>query len=578
MTQRTVTPATPYLAPARRHLHLPLPRLHRSCLLVAAAWTCGVAMAQTVPPQLPPGAEPGRELPRPVMPQPSAAVPRIEVPQSASSQAPTGAQDLRFTLKALAIEGVTAFPPDALRALYAGLLDREVSVAEVFAVANAIELRYRQAGYVTSRVIVPQQTVDNGRFRIVVVEGFVSDVVYQGDIGPARAAVERLLTGLRGVKPIGLAEIERRLLLANDLPGLTVRGTLEPSTSELGGSVLVVRSERRATDGHATLDNRASPYLGSGQLQVSQAWNAVGERADRFSLSARTSLPTGRSIGIGAGYDALIGANGAMFNLALSHGRSNPRRELEPLDVKSRVTSALGTVTLPAIRSRDENLRVFGQVEVRDVETDLTGVQFTRDNLRIARAGLSYDRSDAWDGITTVRGQLHQGLSSSRNRSPLASRANGRNDFTKLTLDITRLQQLTPRLSAVVSATSQFSRSPLLASEELGLGGSSFGRAFDEGEMASDNGVAATLELRYVPDVQALPMQLYGYVDGGRVWAAKGGNVPSPARMTSAGGGVRARLSEQFFATVEVAKPLNTVVRTEGNKHPRAFVSLTAQF
>ena len=587
MTQPTAPHSAPQFAWSTRTTRSTpsrLPRLHRTCLLVAAAWACGMAnlaTAQTLPAQLPSGAEPGRETPRPVMPQSSTAVPRIEVPQSPSAQAPAGAQEARFTLKTLDIEGATAFPADDLRQLYAGLLGREVSVAEVFEVANAIELKYRNAGYVTSRVIVPQQAVEDGRFRLVVVEGFVSDVRYEGDIGPARAAVERLINGLRGVKPIGVAQIERSLLLANDLAGLTVRGTLEPAPNARGGSVLIVRTERRATDGQVTLDNRASPYLGRGQLQVSHAWNAVGERADRITLNARTSVPTGRSIGIGAGYDALIAANGTMLNLTLSHARSNPRRELEPLDVKSRVTSALGTVTVPLIRSREENLRVFGQMEVRDVDTDLTGIDFTRDKLRIVRAGLSYDRSDLWDGITTLRATLHQGLhglGASDNGSPLASRVNGRSDFTKLTFDLTRLQQIAPRLSAVGSLTSQFSHRPLLASEEIGLGGASFGRAYDEGELSSDNGYAAMVELRYVPNVRDNTLQLYGYIDGGRVWAADGGNEVTPRKLTSFGGGIRAKLNDRFFASFEVAKPMNTIVRTEGNKDPRVFVSLTALF
>jgi hypothetical protein len=45
------------------------------------------------------------------------------------------------------------------------------------------------------------------------------------------------------------------------------------------------------------------------------------------------------------------------------------------------------------------------------VRTDLGGTPFTHDRLQIARLGLSYDRADAYDGITTARGMLHQGLS-----------------------------------------------------------------------------------------------------------------------------------------------------------------------
>lgn len=550
---------------------------------LATLLACGLAsaVAQTVPPQLPPGAEPGRGPLQPVMPQPSLGVPRIEVPRSTAAEPPPGAREARFALRELLIDGATAFPADALRPLYAGLLGREVSVAEVFEAANAIELHYRNAGYVTSRVIVPQQTVADGRFRLIVVEGFVADLVYQGDIGPARAAVERLMGSLRGLRPVTLAAIERRLLLANDLPGVTVRGTLEPAPGEVGGSLLVVRMERRATEGSATLDNRISPYLGGAQIGANLAWNAVGERADRFSLNARSSLRVQRSHSLGASYDALVTDGGGTLGLLLSHARSSPGRELAALDVRSRVTSGLLTFSHPLLRGREENLRAVGQLELRDVNTDIAGTGFTRDRLRIVRAGLSYDRSDRFDGITTVRGTLHQGLSglgASSNGSALASRVNGRSDFTKLTLDLTRLQQIGERTSLVASVTSQLSRRPLLASEEIGLGGASFGRAFDDGEISGDNGVAATLELRHVPATWSNQVQLYGYVDAGRVWAANGGApVPRP-RLASAGGGVRASLNRSVFATLEIAKPINTEVRTQGDKNARAFVSVTAQF
>jgi hemolysin activation/secretion protein len=143
------------------------------------------------------------------------------------------------------IEGASAYSAEVLRGLYATLLGQEVSVAQVFEVANAIELRYRKDGYVTSRVLVPEQTVADGRFRIRVLEGHVAGVVFQGEAGPAGAALQSLMAGLTALRPINLAEIERRLLLANDLPGLQVQGSLEASPTAQGGSTLVVRTQRR---------------------------------------------------------------------------------------------------------------------------------------------------------------------------------------------------------------------------------------------------------------------------------------------------------------------------------------------
>lgn len=494
---------------------------------------------------------------------------------------PPGAKDLRFVLKEFAIEGATAFAPDELQPVYAGLVGREVSVAEVFEAANALELKYRNAGYVTSRVIVPQQTVEGGRFRVVVVEGFIADIVYQDDIGPARVAVEKLMNGLRNLRPVSIAEIERRLLLANDLHGLTVSGTLEPSPDKQGGSVIVVRSTRKAIDGGLLLDSRISPYFGDGKIGGNLAWNAVGERADHVWLTASSSLAVGGSADINAGYDAQIADNGTSVSLAGAYSRSEPGRELEALDVQSQVTSLLGTVAVPLIRSRGENLRAVAQFEARDVDTDMAGEAFTRDRLRIVRAGLSYDLSDSWNGITAIRGMLHQGLSglgASSDDAALASRPEGHSDFTKLTLDLTRLQQISDRVSLLASLSGQFSATRLLASEEFSLGGANFGRAFDDGEITADSGIAASLELRYV--VVGLPrdLQLYGFVDGGRVWAADGGETPAGASLSSFGGGVRAGLSRTLFATLELAKPINPIVSTQGDKDARAFFSVQAQF
>jgi hemolysin activation/secretion protein len=542
------------------------------------------ARAQTPPPPLPSGAEPGREAPKLLLPPAPTGGVQISVPQAAATQAPAGADQLFFTLQQVVIEGASAFPAEQLKPLYAALLGQRISVAQAFGVAGEIELRYRNAGYVTSRVIVPQQTIDDGRFVIRVVEGSISDIAFTGEIGPARAALERLLAPLRGVRPISIAEIERRLLLADDLPGLTVRGTLEPSATELGGSRLIVAASRRASDVTLGLNNRNSPYMGNAAASAGVAWNAVGARADRLTLGLGLSLPTKRSTSVSVGYDALFSDDGATFGLGANVARSRPGRELEVLDVRSNVQSAQATVTLPLIRSRLQNLRAVGQFEVRNVDTDIAASAFTRDRLRIVRAGLSYDRSDRWDGINAARVTLHKGLAAlgaSATGAATASRVNGRSDFLKLTTEFTRLQQWGTRSSVLAALAGQWSRDPLLASEEMALGGPGFARGYDDSEISADNGVAASLELRHNPAWQPLAdrTQVYAFVDGGRLRAnSRGAPLTRAQTLASFGTGVRANLLPGVFATLEVAKPINAPVRTQGDKQPRVFMTLTAQF
>ncbi|MFZ2987342.1 ShlB/FhaC/HecB family hemolysin secretion/activation protein [Ideonella sp.] len=572
----TIHPAIRPTAPPFKHAPLWL-------LTASLCWPLMPAGAQSLTGPLPTAAEPGREALRLPEPQRMGAA-GVAVPQTLTTRAPAGAEALRFTATAFAISGVTAYPAESLRPLYESLLGTEITVARAFEVASAIELRYRNAGFVTSRVIVPQQTIEAGVFKIVVVEGYISEIVNKAALGPADAAVQRLLAPLRGVRPISLAEIERRLLLANELPGLSVRATLEPSPTEQGGSVLVVEGTHRDRDVNLSLSSRTSPYLGKADVGASLALYALGERADRLSLNLRGALPFGRSASVGAAWDGLLSADGLSAGLSTHVARSEPGLELDALGVRSLVQSGTGTLTYPLIRSRLENLRLVGEFELRNVNTDLAGARFTRDRLRIARFGLSYDRTDDWDGITAVRVTLHQGLDfagASRPGQALASRAKGQTRFTKLTTELTRVQQLQPRTSLVGSLAAQWTPSAMLASEEMALGGSSFGRAYNDGEISADRGIAAALELRYSPALDALPQgaQTYAFADGGRLSASKNG-VPLDRTdaLASFGVGARANLASGLMVALEVAKPLKGVVRIEGNKNPRFFLSVSAQF
>lgn len=580
---------TVYPSPCFRAASAPMAvsRKYVSNLLFVTLATAAAATsvgAQSLPIQLPSAAEPGREVTQPAMPLKEPAIPRVTVPESPSAaQAPAGAEQLSFTLRAVDIEGATHYSADGLRPLYEDLLGTSITVAQAFGIANQIELRYRGDGYVTTRVIVPEQTVDDGRFRIVVVEGFISDVTYDGDIGPARAAVEKLVQRLRGVRPVNVAEVERQLLLANDLPGLTVRGTLEPSPTETGGSMLVVHSERKLVDASIGVDNRNSPYLGSSELVGSVSLNSIGPRADRLTVTGRISNPFSRSKSVGVNYDMLLTDSGTTLGLNAAYANSLPGRELADLDVESDVYAYTATVTHPLIRSRLQNLRIMGQFEARDVSTDILDTPFTRDRLRIARLGLSYDRTDRWNGITAVRGTLHQGLhglGATENGSELASRADGRSDFFKITMEVTRLQQVSDNVSFVAALAGQYTPHKLLASEEFALGGGSFGRGYDYGEMSADKGIAASLEVRYALPHTYLPYgsHLYGFIDGGRLWAHDDAPELEQDSLASFGAGMRANLSKNVFATVEIAKPINPVVGTQGDKNPRIFFSISAYY
>jgi len=119
----------------------------------------------------------------------------------------------------------------------------------------------------------------------------------------------------------------------------------------------------------------------------------------------------------------------------------------------------------------------------------------------------------------------------------------------------------------------QLASRPLLASEEMGLGGRSFLRGYDYREVSGDRGAAASAELRY--DLGALPrgvrrVQLYAYGDAGEV--SNSGSGIGGGSLASAGGGVRIWLRNRLEASAELGIPLS---RSPFHADPKPRVSFT---
>ena len=141
-------------------------------------------------------------------------MPAVEIPK--------GAESIRFVLRRVNIEGVTAFDKQTLGELYAKDLNKEVNLGIAWKIAAALTERYRSAGYLLSRAYVPQQEVDNGTITVKVVEGYVGKVEINGPVGD-QSVVKQMIAHLLSQKPVKADQIESFLLRMNDLPGVTFR-------------------------------------------------------------------------------------------------------------------------------------------------------------------------------------------------------------------------------------------------------------------------------------------------------------------------------------------------------------------
>ena len=124
----------------------------------------------------------------------------------------------------------------------------------------------------------------------------------------------------------------------------------------------------------------------------------------------------------------------------------------------------------------------------------------------------------------------------------------------------------------------------MLTAEQFGLGGASFGSAYDPSEITGDSGIAGRVELQYnrSGDFEYVPSyQLYGFYDIGNVWIRNNSaGQKASESLADTGIGVRFNVMEPVSGGLELAVPLTRQVAADGQdgKSPRLFFSLAYHF
>lgn len=551
------------------------------------------AAAQTLPGPAQPGQAERAVRDQPLVPRRTAD--GVPLPGEAATVFPDTA--VAFTLKAVVIEGSSLYDAAALRPLYAEFIDRTIPVTTVFAIAERATAFYRSNGYILSQVVVPPQEIDGGTVRLQVVEGFVDKVIVEGEDGSWRDLVQRMTDKITRSRPLHSSVLERYLLLAGDLAGLTVRGVLSPSEATPGAATLTVRSELDRFDAAFQIANYGSDFVGPVLAAGGLTGNSLLGQHERVGVRVQTATQTSELLFTEIFAAVPVGTEGTNVYGRFSNSDSDPGNGLERFDIANDSLHAAAGIRHPLIRSRRRNLFIDGQFEWIELESKSTVFgDLSDDRLRVVRVGADFDFVDAWFGgampaLTTISVRLSQGLDlldATDSGDPLASRPNAGATFTALRGEVQRYQRLPLEgVTVLVAARGQYAARPLLAGEEIGFGGLDYLRGYDPSTLLGDRGIAGKLELQveraFGPAVPAIDRaQLYGFLDSGVVENIDF-NGPGNNRTTtlhSTGGGVRIGLGGRFELDLGVAVRLNrsTSVTRFGGDRWRAMARLTGTF
>jgi hemolysin activation/secretion protein len=541
--------------------------------------------AHTAAAQVPPSAQPGivtRNLEQPDRSR-SRLEDTIVVPDMDEARA-KGSTKKIFALKEIVLDNSSAYKTEDFKSVYGPYIGQDVSFADLNAIAQGMTRKYREDGFIFSRIVLPPQNIKNGVLHVQAVEGRITNVEVTGNFKDKMGLVAAFADKIRTAGPANTKEIERYLLLIDDLPGITARSFMKPSATP-GGGDLIISVEQDLFEGSASFDNRGSRFIGPWRGELVGAFNSVFGIHDRTTLRALVATQTDELRFGEIMHEEQIGSEGMRLKGRYAVTKTEPGGSLSALGIEGDSDLFDIEALYPLLRGRQVNVNLLAGFTANNTETDLSGIQIAKDRVRSARAAARVDFADPLRGVNQLELMATKGLDV-LNATPDGigrSRANGEHEFLRYNATVTRIQDLWwNNVSLLLSGTWQHSSDPLLASEEFTVGGPGFGRAYDGGEIAGDRGYAGLAELRYGGAVDSQfvkSYQLYSFVDYGKVknLSPVVGEVARDS-LTSAGLGARFNLVHDLSGYIEWDVPLNKRVNAEGDDDSRFFFSALKRF
>ncbi len=474
---------------------------------VALYWLLQCTFAAAAPVGLPGGVQPGHDR---ALPQ-TQLVPDVDFSVEAPhrSAVPRAVDEIHFKVLDIRVEGAVTLKAESFKPLYQGLIGKEVSLGDVFDVAEGIEKEYRAAGYLLVRAYVPPQHVNDGIFTIRVVEGFVEGTSVEGGDARTRELVKNYLDPLVREKPLHSGTIERALLLANDIPGVSATGVLSPSPNVPGAANLVVTVSQPTVSGGLSAMNRGSHFTGRWTVAGNAAYRGIAG-ADELDATLSWAPPDlNQQIAGQLRYVTAIGDDGLSGSMlaAISHGA--PGGTLGLAEIRTDSWAVGPRLAYPLIRTRGEALTLDGGFTVQEAKVKILGLGISHDKWRVMDVSLGYSNRDFLTGNFTGSLDIAQGLpilGATDNHSPDLSLA-GHSTFTKGTWVARYIKNFDVPVSFALTGSGQYSFDPLISGEQILFGGTQIGRGYEPGAITGDSGAGGSVEVRYDTHLEKMSIQ-----------------------------------------------------------------------
>jgi hemolysin activation/secretion protein len=471
------------------------------CLSIESVW------AQTAPGDISRQVEPSRT---PELPALQLQPQRITQP----SQPEPGAQVVR--VQQWVLQGNQVLASEDLQALLQSFTGVDVSLQQIREAAAVLQQAYDEAGWL-ARVDLPPQDITDGRVTLQITEAKLGQVRMDAN-ATSRVATERVQAIIQAQQavgqPLNTRHLDRGLLLADDLSGVSLVGTLQASAQPGATDVVLSAAAQPPYSVDVSVDNGNARSVGADKLSISGMWVSPAGLAENYSAQVFTSegsdyLRVAASAPLG-----YSGLRGSVSLSQLDYEIVTPDANGQAQDIGGHSQSASVDLSYPLLRSRQANVYLTAALEEKRYRGRANGERNSHYRIEGGHVGLVGNFFDSWGGgaansysLTWRHGQVKSG------QVPVNDDVAG--SFKKLNLSLSRQQAVSSQVSLFAAINGQSTGiKPLDGSENLSLGGPSAVRAYPVGEASGPNGHVVNLEVRWRLNPQWLVAPFY---DRGRI-------------------------------------------------------------
>ena len=499
---------------------------------------------------------------------PPAAAQTVPILRTVPEASTTSDNGARVLVRRIQVEGTgLVFPVDRLLGLLKSAEGQSLSLDELREVVQRITALYREQGYFLARAVLPPQDVTDGVITVRVLEGRLdaADGVRLNIDLPATGAApsrlnrdlaQRIVTApLRVGQPLRLAEVERGLLLLNDLPGVSAGANLEPGSAPDTTRLVIDVAEQPVWRGSLAADNHGSRYTSSRRVSLQIDADNPSGQGDQATLQL-TGSPNSDYRYARLGYTVQASATGLRLGGAISGLNYRVGQELAALDTRGSANVMGLSARYPLLRSRRANLVANASADFKQLRNQSLGTSTSDKRVDLLSAGVSGDRTDDLLGPGTTLFDLSLGLgnldlaanAASLQQDQGAQGPKTHGSFAKINFGATRVSRAHPRLTLITQLQGQWASKNLDSSEKFLLGGVGGVRAYPSGEAAGDTGVRASVDARWlaVSHAKSGDWTLLAFADWGRIRQLKQPAElvqTTPNSVALAGAGVGASLA-----------------------------------